>query len=294
LAGGAVDHQDRARAGRQSGFTLIELLVVIAIIAILASLLLPALLHARAAADATACRGNLRQWGMALRMYLDDNSSYPANSAAPPNGDGKLWFQRLTQYTGGQWPRWDGRSYHPDRGVAVCPGYARLPGQFYSDEGKNAEGYGGYSYNQLGASEGIGPSFGLLSFATVRESRVVNPADMIATGDALLSLYEYNNGFPYAPKGKVVIGWGNLSPLDLKARVFWPEFGLKPKAQDAAGAVLRSLNQKRHGGRFNMVFCDSHVEGQLPRGWFDVRRDEVLRRWNCDNLPHRELIHDLY
>jgi prepilin-type N-terminal cleavage/methylation domain-containing protein len=84
---------------RRHGFTLIELLVVIAIIAVVASLLLPAITIVRDLANATKCRSNLRQVGLGFIAYASDYNSYlppaysPGRHRRPYSGN---WVTLLT------------------------------------------------------------------------------------------------------------------------------------------------------------------------------------------------------
>ncbi len=82
----STNTRKRTSKSPRCGFSLIELMVVIAIIAVLTSLLLPAVQQAREAARRTQCRNNLRQIALALHNYHDRSRSFPPSTVVDHNG----------------------------------------------------------------------------------------------------------------------------------------------------------------------------------------------------------------
>ena len=272
-------------------FTLIELLLVIAIIAILAAMLLPALNRAKKAAENTVCRNNLRQQAIGLSAYLTDFAAYPLAVGPPIDGNPTNihWMQRLEKYVGDKWSP-DTARYDSDhltgaqpRGVYSCPSYNRVKGLYwiYKDGA-----IGAYGYNAVeGLFGGIGGDVQLLGSLgrwpaagnrPVSESQVIAPSQMIAIGDSPMVRLE---GLPIND-----ITGSSVAPFPQNSLIA-ADIDL-PQGRTMLPSTVATL--RRHGGQWNMAFCDGHVERGRGRAFFDWRSDEVLKRWSRDNKAHRD------
>jgi prepilin-type N-terminal cleavage/methylation domain-containing protein len=216
------------RTNRPSGFTLIELLVVIAIIAILASMLLPALSRAKSLAQRTACVNNMRQITLAIVMYtMDHEGEMP--SAALRN-----------QARSSDWVHWQpgrdikGSVVAPYVGSNLSSNLFRCPPDFYSNRPQDYP----YSYSLNGylTREGVVVTTNKGNLDRVREpNRIILLMDEAAANDGWWVAYRTGHDI-ITPNHR---GKGNLPR------------NATPEARWRAGMNF---------GRGNVTFPDGRVE----------------------------------
>ena len=265
------------RGGRPGGkvsraFTLIELLVVIAIIAILAAMLLPALAKAKQKAKQTGCINNMREIGLALTMYVNDDQQYP--NCYDPGKSRYVWQPRLLSLMGNNrnaffcpaallQSSWDtnlNKTLAGPQGVLVFgEGTTTIDRFAIMNNSRFSLGYNDWGLNNTHNNPVYGMG-GDVGTTPVKDSQVRSPVNMIAVGD-------------------------------VRSDIPVPAFNanLDPVIGDAADNMDPTHCQcpsNRHNFRTDLLFADGHVESPKRNDVINPNDNFWRARWNNDNDPH--------
>jgi prepilin-type processing-associated H-X9-DG protein len=228
------------------------LLVVIAIIAILASLLLPALSRAKSAAQTTQCRGNLRQMGIALNMYITEYREYPYLYywQQGPDPTVQNWRDFLEPYTAVQ----------PGTALYHCPAFAKFSAISVDSSYGYNNSWASYDPNSISLPLAASPP------QATSVNAVRNPSSLYAIADA--------RPMTFAPMP------GGPNTVTVQGTDAFNFIGIAP-------SLLTEQLQDMHSSGRNIVFCDGHAEG-VKRAILFEKSEQASRHWYTDDRPHVE------
>jgi len=277
-------------------FTLIELLVVIAVIALLLAILMPALNKARELAQGVACKGNLKNYTLAMLMYLGDNDNkfcdpdmcyfsqrdpYPIEAAIPAGNhlhlrwcNEDVYLRTHPEYGGTLYP------YMQDAKAFICPTFTRLAlrtsqDQFfmsYRDSIKRYKPWYNYTMNAyLGDRRGVAKKTRVLTLSEVRR-----PAETFAfTEESSLVDTQYNqsglNDTFMVPGDDIMVQrW--LDSVGGSPRLIEPGPEGVGQFYDVIAGFHNAPTSDKLRGKGNCAFLDGHIAAHprsetFPLAW---------------------------
>ncbi|MFA6290859.1 MAG: type II secretion system protein [Victivallales bacterium] len=214
-------------------FTLIELLVVIAIIAILASMLLPALGRAKESAKRISCASNLKQLDLAFLSYLGDNQEFLPPAIIAISGVNTVWGQTMAD---SQYISPDALGYNPKSRTLLCPS------SLVADNGRSIYTLGNYGMNAL-ITYTLGQAGAITPYRT---TAIKNPSSKILLLDSGNSYIHY--GHITTPSHNVFYIPGARNNLTLP----WNQGNYQYQQDDAW--------KGRHDKKVNIIYFDGHLD----------------------------------
>ena len=274
----------------KKAFTLIELLVVISIIALLVSILMPALNKAKQQAKSTVCLSNLKQWGVIWQMYTDENNDkFPAlymnqtaNAGNTPRGSWMYCLKKRYEKNEELLQCPAANKIDPDRSGFGEGGEQIFGGQKYMysfpindsqlDENSGMLDYSSYGMNTWCSSEvGSTPSIGRSpSNYWISRTKVKLASEVPVFADC-----KWRGGGPHFGADD-----GNAGgPLAYRP---YPESQGGPDGWGTQDREMGNFAMDRHGTGINLLFADSSARNVPVMGLWNLKWHKQYQQYRND------------